>query len=81
MLVPKMVFGIRGRTGHLAVLLVGKVQGGDYARVEDHDMVDKHVKVKQRRMTGVLSRSAQNIQVGNEILISLSTLHCINVRI
>ena len=63
MLVLKTVFGSRGRIGHHAVLPVGKVQGGDNARVKDHDMVDKHVKGKQRRMTGVLSRSAQDIQV------------------
>ena len=80
MLVPKTVFGIRGRTGHHAVLPVAKVQGEDNARVMDQDMVDKHVKGKQRRMTGVLSRSAQHNQVDSEILISLSTLHCINVR-
>ena len=81
MLAPKTVFGSHGRTGHHAVLPVGKVQGGDNARVKDRDMVDKHVKGKQHKMTGVLSRSAQNIQVGSELSISLSTLHCVNVRI
>ena len=80
MLVPKTVFGSHGRTGHHAVLPVAKVQGEDNALVMDHDMVDKHVKGKQRRMTGVLSRSAQQIQVDDEMLNYLSTLHCIIVR-
>ena len=80
MLVPKTVVGSRGRNGRHAVLPVGKVQRGGNASVKDNDMVDKHVKGEQCRMTGVFSKNAQQIQVDNEILINFSTLHCINTR-